>query len=482
MNPLHCIIPVPVSLTEREGSFPLRQLRGFTLENGCPAFAEAALGRLARWLTLEWRPSAAGELRVGLDAALPGEGWAIEIAPSGVRVTGADAAGLRYALDALAQMLHAAAAEGPLAAVLPCGRIEDAPRFAWRGLLLDSARHFQRAETVKAVLRLMAHFRLNRLHWHLIDSQGFRLPLPSFPKARDIAGMSGGQYTASELREIGELASECGVEIVPELDCPGHSGGLLRMYPEYACDPAHPGEELCLGNPRTMEMLKTLYREAMALLPQGRWLHVGGDEASTASWEACPKCQAAIRAQGLAGARHLEHHFMAELKRFVREELGRQPISWTIPENTQGRFPLEFPTDDLMQSWNDLREPVFWAQRGHRVIYSLHYSLYLDYPRNYSETHLTWMFHVGDEQIYLCEPCGVWPELVKDSIIGTEACLWTETVPEWRVMPKLLPRLPAYAECCWSRPERKEWHDFARRKEMLEAAGYYEYLRQEASC
>jgi N-acetyl-beta-hexosaminidase len=173
---------------------------------------------------------------------------------------------------------------------------------------------------------------------------------------------------------------------------------------------------------------------------------------------------------------------MAELKRFVREELGRQPISWTIPENTQGRFPLEFPTDDLMQSWNDLREPVFWAQRGHRVIYSLHYSLYLDYPRNYSETHLTWMFHVGDEQIYLCEPCGVWPELVKDSIIGTEACLWTETVPEWRVMPKLLPRLPAYAECCWSRPERKEWHDFARRKEMLEAAGYYEYLRQEASC
>ena len=227
-------------------------------------------------------------------------------------------------------------------------------------------------------------------------------------------------------------------------------------------------------------MLKRLYREAMELLPSSKYLHVGGDEASTAHWEHCPQCQEAARRLGLVDMRHLEHHFMAGLKRFVREELGRQPISWTIPDDARQRFPLEFSTDDIMQSWNDLREPIFWAQRGNRVIYSLHYSLYLDYPRNYSETHLPWMFHVGDEQIYLCEPCGIWPKAVRDAIIGTEACLWTETVPEWRVLPKLLPRLPAYAECCWSQPANKEWHDFACRKEQLEAAGYYEYLRCKA--
>ena len=167
---------------------------------------------------------------------------------------------------------------------------------------------------------------------------------------------------------------------------------------------------------------------------------------------------------------------MAELKRFVREQLGRETISWSIPTNATQQFPLECPQEEIIQTWLDLREPLFWANRGNRIIYSLHTSLYLDYPRNFSETHVPWMFHLGDEQIYLCDPYCIWPEKVKDFILGTEACLWTETVPEWRVIPKLLPRLPAYAECCWSRPDRKEWHDFSRRKELLEATGYFEYL------
>ena len=252
MNTLHCIIPVPATITEAKGSFPLRRLRGFTVTEDCPAFVGASVKRLANWLDLDWRNAQAGELRIALEPQLPPEGWTLEITPKGLRLAGADTAGLRYALDAMAQLLLVAAAEGPLTAQLPCGRIEDSPRFAWRGLLLDSARHFQRAETIKAVLRLMAHFRLNRLHWHLIDSQGFRLPLPSFPKTVEIAECSSGQYTLAELREIEELAANCGIEIVPELDCPGHSGGFLGIYPEYACRPDAPGNELCLGNPRTM--------------------------------------------------------------------------------------------------------------------------------------------------------------------------------------------------------------------------------------
>ena len=384
--------------------FPLKHLHSFSIGEECPAFVAPLLEHLAEWLSLEWRPATTGELTVSLNTNLPPEGWTIHITPEGLRITGADAAGLRYGLESLAQLLHVSASEGPLNAQLPCGHIKDSPRFAWRGLLLDSARHFQRPATVKKVLRLMAHFRLNRLHWHLIDSQGFRLPLPSFPKTREIAVLSGGQYTPKDLQEIAELATELGVEIVPELDFPGHCGGLLRMYPQYACDPAHPSNECCLGNPATMTMLQRLYGEAMALLPASKYIHVGGDEAGTSHWEHCPCCQAAIRAQGLSGTRHLEHRFMAELKRFVREQLGRETISWSIPTNATQRFPLECPQEEIIQTWLELREPLFWANRGNRIIYSLHTSLYLDYPRNFSETHVPWMFHLGDEQIYLCDP------------------------------------------------------------------------------
>ena len=167
--------------------------------------------------------------------------------------------------------------------------------------------------------------------------------------------------------------------------------------------------------------------------------------------------------------RELENRFMIEMTRFPVER-GRTPMLWgTCSGQT-------YPPDTIIQSWLDIREPLRVAPNGNKVVYSVHSSLYFDYPANPSEPFETWMFELSEKGVYMTDPCIIWEEKVRDAILGTEACLWTEMVPEWRVMRKILPRLGAYAECAWSLPEKKLWHDYLRRKELLEAAGYYDYL------
>ena len=201
MNTLHCIIPVPAHAEEHGGKLPISSIRSFSVAEDCPDYAAEMLSRLAQSLMMPWRQTPQGDLRVCLDESLGDEGWAIDVSPERVLVTGGKA-GLRYALEAFTQMLMAAVSEEPKNAALDCGHIQDEPRFQWRGLLLDSSRHFQRPDAVKAVIRLMAHFRLNKLHWHLIDNQGFRLPSRTFPKANSLDTLSGGCYTVAEMQDI----------------------------------------------------------------------------------------------------------------------------------------------------------------------------------------------------------------------------------------------------------------------------------------
>lgn len=480
MNTLDSIIPIPKSVRHEAGTLKTEDIKYYSLPENCPKSIEDALKSFmyavsAHWIPLE-KDSEKGVLRLQLDSSLGAECWVCDVTHDGIVLCGGDRAGLRYALDSFAQMYLVATTDGPSRGLLNLGHIEDAPRFAWRGFLLDSSRHFQRAETIKNVLRLMPHFRMNKFHWHLIDSQGFRMPSKSLPKMGQYWDHVPGQYTVEEMKEIEDYAAELDIEIIPELDAPAHSNAFLRAYPEYACDPNNTGEEICIGNPKCMEMLKDLYKEILELLPRTRYIHIGGDEAETEHWEHCPVCQQAMKKLGITDIRQLEHKFMVSLMEEVKK-LGCTPISWSIPSIQHATYPNEIPQDAYVQTWLDLREPIYWAKQGHKVIYSLHTSLYLDYPQNFSETHAPWMFILDEKGVYICEPYGLWGDLVKDSIQGVEAALWTETVPEWQIMSKLFSRLPAYAECNWSMPERKDWFDFSRRKENLEGVGYYELLR-----
>ena len=472
-NTLHCIIPLPAETIPGKGTLSLLDVG--TISG--PAAAKTAVEKIRKAFALlhtELRivsPGVSAEIVLKKRASMKEGAFQLDVTERDVILSASGKNGFLYGASVLIQMVMTALREGPARAFLDCGTVKDSPRFAWRGFMLDPARHFQSADTVKRILRFASEFRINTFHWHLADNQAWRIETDSAPGLAGQGTLSDGAYTRKEVKEITELAEELGITIVPEIDVPGHSAAMLKAHPELACDHKNPGREFCLGNPESLPFLKNLFDELMKLFPHSKYIHLGGDEANTSAWERCPVCRKALKKKGLSTFRELENAFMKELAEHVISR-KRTPVLWGT---CSGQV---YPKDAVMQAWLDIREPIRLAGNGNKVVYSVHNSLYFDYPSNPAEPQESWMFELTERGIYMTDPYIIWPEKVKDSILGMEACLWTELVPEWRVMQKILPRLPAYGECAWSRPEKKDFHDFARRKEYLEAAGYFELVRE----
>lgn len=466
---LNAVIPVPAFCTPSRGV-----LLPSALRNCCAApEAKDFIQHICRTFNFfgfcidEGVSSPAVSLR--FDADCGKEGFRLSISTDGIVLVAGGNNGFRYGISALTQMLFAACSRGADVAELECGEIADQPRFAYRSFMLDSARHFQSADTIRQLLFLLSALRINVFHWHLVDSQGWRLPLkclPQLPKATQEAGC----YTKEELRSIAKLAQSLGIEIVPEIDVPGHSGGILKSFPQYACNPEQPGKEYCIGNPDSLAFIKAILSEVMEIFPDSRTIHLGGDEADTAAWEACPRCRKAMTDKGLNNPRELEHAFMLDLVNFVRSK-GKRAMVWGICSD------LAYPADTVIQAWLDIREPLRVATHGNPVVFSVHTSLYFDYPARASEPQESWMFALPVEGVYMTDPWIIWKDKLEKTILGTEACLWTEQIPEWRVFPKIMPRIGAYAEVAWSEPSRKNYYDFVRRSDLLESAGYFDFVQ-----
>ena len=472
MNTFKYIIPAPAELFCDEATvLSIEKISSFYLDENFADFKDDIKELFNSFsYTLTQKNTAKEAVLTIIRAALPPEAFIIEVAESGVKIQSSTTSGVCYALESLRQMLFAATISSPKNAVLTCGTIKDAPRFEFRSFHLDSARHFQHIKVIKRMLRLMAAFRLNTFHWHLVDSQGWRLQLKTTAGLENCSTNTPGFYTKDDIKEIVEYAKQLHISIIPEIDFPGHSRGLLKFFPQYACkDPVENPGEICLGNSETAQMVKSVLQEVMELFPDSEYIHIGGDEANTANWDNCPLCRTAMQKNHCSNMRELENIFMRDIAQFVIEN-NRKPIIWgTCSGQT-------YQPATTIQVWLDIREPLRAAANGNKVIYSVHTSLYFDYPANLSEPWETWMFELSERGVYMTDPFIIWAEKVKDAVIGTEACLWTETVPEWRVIPKLLPRLYAYSEIAWSRPENKDYQNFCRRKELLEAAGYMDYL------
>ncbi len=436
-----------------------------------PAFGclESDIADLTSTFHLNWQKAAGADnanVRFELCDGDHNEGYTLKITADGVVCTASTINGARYAANSLKQLLFTALIIGPKDAALPCGVIQDQPRFGWRSFLLDSTRHFQTTEFICNLLNKLAQFRVNRFHWHLTDNQAWRIDCSPEFVTPDFYLNNPGCYSAADIAKVADHAESLGIEIVPELDIPGHSKTLLMAYPNLGCkDGATAPNELCVGSPETRDFVKKLIVKVLELFPKSRYIHIGGDEAETAHWEKCPVCQKAMQEKGLKTVRELEHDFMLEMTRVVVEH-GRTPIVWGICSD------LTYPVDTIIQCWLDIREPLRVAANGNKTIYSVHSSLYFDYPENPWEPHESWMFELTSRGVYMTDPHIIWPEQVKDSILGVEACLWTETVPEWRVENKIMPRLPAYSEVAWSDPAKKTWSDFQDRECSLRAAGY----------
>ena len=409
-----------------------------------------------------------------IEQAMPDEAYKINVSETGVEIVSASSRGFLYAANAFIQMLVCAMREGGRKSYLDTGSVEDFPRFAWRGFMLDSARHFQSPELIREFLMLLAVFRINVFHWHLTDNQSWRISVKALDGIAGSGSLTDGSFSAEDIAGINDLAAKLCITVIPEIDVPGHSERLLKKFPQYACDPtAEKNRELCLGNPEIRELLKNIFDGLLELFPDSPYIHIGGDEAALEHWQKCPKCLQAVKEKNFRNMRELENDLMREVAAHIRRR-GRTPIIWSGGAASEQRY----DSDVMVQTWLDIREPIKFCAAGNKVIYSVHNSLYFDYPANQHEPQENWMFELSERGIYMTDPYMIWPEKVQDHLVGTEACLWTETVPQWRVMEKVLPRLPAYSEAAWSNSETRNFDDFLRRKNYLAAAGYFDVIKR----
>ena len=449
----------------------------------------------------------ASGIRFVTDESLPAEGYELNVDGEGIEVRASQFPGFLYALQSLGQLLPAAVygtEPAPDAAwEVPCVKIADAPRFAYRGMHLDVARHFFSVDEVKRYIDVMAIHKLNTLHWHLTDDQGWRIEIKRYPELTAVGSIRkatvvrkewgtydgtpyGGFYTQDEIRDVVEYAADRGVTVIPEIDLPGHMLAALTAYPELGCTGGPyevwgrwgvADDVLCPGREKTFEFLEGVLTEVMELFPS-EYIHIGGDECPKVRWEKCPRCQAKIRQLGLKddGEHTAEHYLQSyvtdRIGKFLAQH-GRRIIGWD--EILEGRA----PSDAVVMSWRGSEGGIAAAKLGHDVIMTPNSHFYFDYYQSLDTD--AEPFGIGGyipmEQVYSYDPA--FPELTPEQqkhILGVQANLWTEYVlSDEHLEYMLLPRLAALSEVQWCLPETKDWNRFIgsfRMDEIYSQMGY----------
>jgi len=485
------LVPRPVSDMPAQGSFTVTAAT--PVESGAQdkAAAEAAqrflgLMRESGALALKSGGGTRG-IRFVTDGSIAGdEAYRLTVSPSGVTVAASHPAGLFYGAVSLWQLLTAEPGNGPV--TLSARTIDDAPRFAWRGLMIDSARHFQSAAYIKQFIDWMAVLKLNVFHWHLTDDQGWRLEIKHYPKLTDIGAWSvpagqapaadidpatgkprrtGGFYTQDQVRDIVAYAAARHITIVPEIEMPGHATAAIAAYPELGSAPvtldgASPdwGVLYTLYNvdDKTFTFLETVLTEVMDLFPSP-YIHVGGDEAVKQQWKNSPVIQARIKALGLKDEDELQSWFIRRIEAFLGKH-NRRLVGWD--EILQGGIA---PHATVM-SWRGIKGALEAAHQGHDTILSPAPDLYLDNRQSADPGEPPGRGKIISLQdVYQFNPAP--GELSADElrhILGVQANLWTENIRTEDYATRMVyPRAAAFAEMAWSPAARVDWADFQAR-------------------
>ncbi|MDR2046686.1 MAG: beta-N-acetylhexosaminidase [Clostridiales bacterium] len=414
-------------------------------------------------------------MRILFDAGVKPEGYFMRISEDGVEIRAADKNGALYAVQTL-RTAAKADSEKPLYKV-EFSEIEDYPDHAWRGLLLDAARHFWDADYIKKIIDILLLHKMNSLHLHLTDDQGWRIEIKSFPLLTEIGSKRGrthiggwankrdlddgkphsGFYTQEEMRGIVEYAGLRGVAVIPEIDMPAHFAAAFAAYGHLACRdkkievpwyfgghyPSSRGEKdwnrsVCVGKKTTFDFIFAVIDE-IAELFSAPYIHIGGDEAPKGEWEVCPDCQRLMKEKGLADTKELQSYFVRTVCDYVKSK-GKKPIGWN--EVLQGG---NSDTDMLVQYWtiqNDKNVAAFLGKGG-KALMTKHKPLYIDMP--YSKYSLKSVYNF---KTY----AGGVSESFAGRVVGVETALWTEWVGSVEKLEfQLFPRLTAVAEVCWSR-------------------------------
>ena len=431
-------------------------------------------------------------------AKLGDEGYHLTVTHDTITIEAQTDAGAFYAVQTLRQLLPVEMETGPAGTLLargwavPALDITDTPRYAWRGMMLDSARHMQTKEFTKQFLDIMAMQKLNVFHWHFIDNNAWRMEVESYPRLITMAAFRGpaghrygGYYSKDDIREIVAHAKARHINVVPEFEMPAHSSAALAAYPELSCAAtehdflttpgandslgyfarAH-GAPFCAGNEDVFKFHAAIFDEALELFPSKVW-HVGGDERPKGHWDKCPKCQKLMKDENLADEHALQEWFMKRISDILAKR-GKRAISWAVT-----RSDAYNPTDmdslgnnAIIMNWHDGTR--FAATQGWDVVNANNVFLYFDYPETDVKNKPDWMPILPLDKVYGFDftPADL-PSTATKHIIGGEACLWTETVPQALVSQRVFPRMCALAEIAWSPAESKDFTDFQRRLEVL---------------
>lgn len=433
------------------------------------------------------------------------EAYSINVSSDGILVRAVAPEGIYRATRTL---LKSVGTEKTSSVEFPSAEVSDWPRFGYRGLMLDVSRHFSDVEMVKRTIDMLALHQLNIFHWHLTDDQGWRIEIKSHPELTEIGAWRddtvvgrylggtdyptdgkrhGGFYTQEQIREIVAYAKERYIEIIPEIDLPGHTSAVLAAYPQLGCEDKEYKvanrwgvirDVLCAGNPASLDLFKDIMDEVCDLFP-GKYIHLGGDECVKDRWKACPKCQRKIRELGLKdGSRYskedyLQSWFMGEVASFVQSK-GKRVIGWD--EILEG-VPMD---DSVIMSWRGTEGGITAARMGHDVVMTPTSDMYFDQSQTLAsqleEIPVGGFINVMKVYSYEPLPAPLTPEQQKH-ILGCQANVWCEYMPEERIRQyQMLPRLAALSEVQWTMPERKNYKDFLKRlPKMLSIYDHYGY-------
>lgn len=480
------IIPRPQQVTYADGVFSLSAATTYRYSGGKEAreVAEYFTNRLQAdmGLTIKKGGSKTSEVLFAIDKTVEGEeSYRLYISTTRIEACAKTSTGLFYAAQSLLQLLPAEAlgTMAPAATyTIPCQRINDAPRFAYRGVMLDPCRHFLTVEEVKAQIERLAAYKINHLHWHLTEDQGWRVEVKKYPLLTEIGAWRtegdgtryGGYYTQDDVREVVSFAAKHHMEVVPEIEMPGHEMAAIAAYPWLSCK----GEEttpriiwgvedvvLCPGRETTFTFLKDVIDEMLPLFP-GKLFHIGGDESPRGEWAACDSCQARKKALGYERESQLQSYLIERIGSYLAEH-GRRLVGWD--EILEGGG---LDTSAIVMSWRGEQGGITAARMNHQVLMTpSSHGMYFD---QFQSSPALEPMAIGGystlKKVYDYDPV---PRVLKDNgkagyVMGVQANCWSEYMLDVATLEyRLYPRALALAEVAWTQPENKDYADFERR-------------------
>lgn len=480
------LIPMPNKVEQSDGYFTLSASSQITLQS---TLAEKA----ATWLQEElvrifgFSSKAIGQSDILFrnNPTLDEGAYQLTVSSSGIRLEAASSVGFVHASATLLQLIRS---ETESVLVVPYIKISDSPRFKYRGMMLDCARHFHPIDRVKRLINQLAHYKFNTFHWHLTDDEGWRLEIKAFPQLTSVGAyrgsgtplepqyshlnsVYGGFYTQDQVKEVLAFAEDRGITVIPEIDIPGHCRAAIKSLPELLHDPEDKSQYHSIQHyndnilspalPGTYEFLDKVLEEVAELFPS-KWVHIGADEVPEGVWIESPSCQKLMAKHGYQSAKELQGHLLRHAEQKLRT-LGKRMVGWEEAQHGN-----KVSKDTVIYSWLSEEAALKCAKQGFDVILQPGQSTYLDMTQDYApeEPGVDWAAVIPLENAYRYEPLAEIPDgdPIRKRILGIQCALWSEIIiTQQRMDYMIFPRLTAMAEACWTDKAHRSWEGYLSR-------------------